>query len=319
MKLTLKNISLWSFVAIGFLLIGAALGHSCSNVGTEDIELVKQLSDLREKHEGVVSVMNDEIDDLQALIDAQGEDLAVQADLILSLSDQPTKVEYVIKIVKIFEPVNVPQTVAVKDLPPEKFFGYKALDGSNIVTDRMESKDTDGDSIPDEVTFTPYAQKFVLDGTIAEKSSSFLLRITSEYDNIPHEVDLDVKVTKVTSAAEVKKHKLVDPGIFLSVGGFAGADILSRDPVVGYGGGLSLKWLHPAESVVILSPSVMIGSSWRQNTDQSAFIIRGGVSIVDYNLGAKPGGILRDTWVGADVGVGTDLGLSAGITLSSQL
>lgn len=319
MKASLRNAFLISAGSLILILLGASLGRGCSRHDASDAALVKQLSDLRERHVGVVSVMNDELDSLQELIDAKDEDLALQADLILELSDQPTKVRYIVKTVTVTIPINVPQTVAVKDLPAEKLFGFKTLEGGNIVTDRMVSNDTNSDGVPDEVTFTPYRQRFILDGAIGDESSSFILKVSSDYDGIIRSLPLDVKVTRVGGALDAPKHKLVDPTLALQVGGFTGGDILSRKPVTGWSAGLSMPWLHPTTSLDLLSPSVSLGTSWRPDDGSSAFIIRGGTTIISYNVGGHGSGILTDTWVGADVGLGTDLGLSGGLILATRL
>lgn len=319
MKKNPKNAFLAITGALALLLVGATLGRGCSQDGTTDAELTKQLSDLRERHAGVVSVMNDEIDSLQELIDAKDEDLSLQADLVLELSDQPTEVRYIVKTVTVVEPINVPQTVAVKDLPAEKLFGFKALEDGNIVTDRMVSKDTDGDGVPDEVTFTPYGQKFILDGAIGDESSSFILQVSSDYDGVIRSLPLDVKVTRVGGSPASPKRKAVDPTLALQVGGFAGTGIFTRAPVAGYAAGLSMPWLHPTTSLDLLSPSVTLGTSWYPDDDSSTLIIRGGATIISYNVGGHGKGPLRDTWVGADVGIGTDLGLSGGLVLATRL
>jgi hypothetical protein len=319
MKDRLRNASLAVIGTVGLLLIGGAVGRGCAAGGTTDAELVKQLSELRERHVGVVSVMNDEIDSLRELIDSKDEDLGLQADLILELSDQPTEVRYIVKTVTVVEPINVPQTVAVKDLPAEKLFGFRALEGGDIVTDRMTSKDTNGDGVPDEVTFTPYGQKFILDGAIGDESSSFILRVQSDYDSVIRSLPLDLKVTRVGGTPNTPKRKVVDPELALQVGGFAGAGIFTRAPVAGYAAGVSMPWLHPTTSLDLLSPSVTLGTSWYPDDDSSALIIRGGATIISSNVGGHGRGILKDTWVGADIGIGTDLGLSGGLVLATRL
>lgn len=305
--------------ALALLLIGSALGRGCAPDGSTDVELVKQLSDLREKHEGTVTVMNGEIASLQDLIDSKDKDLSTQADLILSLKDKPAEVRYIVKTVAVTVPINVPQTVAVKDLPPEKLFGFKTLEGGNIVTDRMVSTDKDGDGIPDEVTFTPYAQKFTLDGAIGDESSSFLLRVESDYDGITRSLPLEVNVDRVGGTPDAPRRKLIDPVLTMQVSGFAGKRVISSEPIVGWSAGISMPWLHPTDSLDVLSPSVSLGTSWYPNEETSSLVIRGGVTVVSYNVGGHGGGLLRDTWVGADVGIGTDLGLSGGLVLGTRL
>lgn len=315
----LRDVSFATFGAVGLLLIGAALGRGCAADDSVDADLTKQLSDLRERHTGVVSVMNDEIDSLQELIDAKDEDLSLQADLILELSDQPTEVRYIVKTVTVVKPINFPQTVAVKDLPTEKVFGFKALEDGNVVTDRMVSTDVDGDGIPDKVTFTPYEQKFILDGAIGDESSSFVLRVQSDYDGVVRSLPLDVKVTRIGGTPDAPKRKLLDPTLALQVGGFAGTGIFTRAPVAGYAAGVSMPWLHPTPSLDLLSPSVTLGTSWHSGDGSSHFIIRGGTTIISYNVGGHSKGMLRDTWVGADVGIATDTGLSGGLVVATRL
>lgn len=320
MNITLKNVSLIVVAAVGLLLIGGALGRGCDDGLSErelNARLTTELEQLRVDHEGVVTVHNQEVSSLQELISSKNKEIGVQADLILKLRNAPAKVQYVVKTVTVLQPIDKPTTVSVKDLPAERLFGLATKDGEKIVTDRMVSKDIDGDSIPDEVTFTPYEQTITLDAALGETSSSFLLRAKSSYDDKFYDIPIEVQVTRISK--DVPSRKVVDPTLALQVGGFAGGDILSRDPLAGWTAGVSMPWLHPMTSLDLLSPSVSLGTSWRPGDGSSAFIIRGGATIISYNVGGSGDGILRDTWVGADIGVATDLGLSGGLVIATRL
>lgn len=320
MELTLKNISLAVATGAGLLLLGGALGRGCGDGLSErelNEKLTADLEQLRVDHKEVVTVRNREVSSLQDIISSKDKEIGIQADLILKLKDKPAEVKYVIKTVTVFQPIDKPATFAIKDLPAEKLFGFATKDGGKIVTDRMESKDVDGDGVPDTLTFTPYAQTVALDAALGETSSSFLLRVKSSYDDVFHDVPVEVQVTHVNKDAP--KRKLVDPALAMQVGGFAGGDILSRDGLAGWAAGVNLSWLHPTTSIDLLSPSITLGTSWRQGDGSSRFIVRGGTTVISYNVGGSGGGLLRDTWVGADVGVATDLGLSGGLVLSTRL
>jgi hypothetical protein len=321
MKFTARSV-VSAFVGAGaLLLIGAAIGRGCSSGSDEaarDAELTKQLSELRERHEGIKTVMNDEISDLQELIDSKDDEIALQADLILELADQPTKVKYVVKTVTVLQPINVPVTVAIRDLPSERLAGFKSSDGKDIVVERMTSTDTDGDGIPDQVTFTPYDQKLFLDAALGVESSSFIVRMQSGYDGEPHPLPVEARVTRV-GGETVSKHRVVRPDLSLQLGLIAGTDVLSREAVVGYAAGASIPWLHPTPALDILSPSVSLGTSYRPSGGEPSFIIRGGTTIISYNVGGHGQSLLKDTWVGVDVGMATDLGLSGGLVLSTRM
>lgn len=320
MELTLKNISLAVATGAGLLLLGSALGRGCDDGLSErelNEKLTADLEQLRVDHKEVVTVRNREVSSLQDIISSKDKEIGIQADLILKLQDKPAEVKYVIKTVTVFQPIDKPATFAIKDLPAEKLFGFATKDGGKVVTDRMESKDVDGDGIPDTLTFTPYAQTVALDAALGETSSSFLLRVKSSYDDVFHDVPVEVQVTHVNKDAP--KRKLVDPALAMQVGGFAGGDILSRDGLTGWAAGVNLSWLHPTTSVDLLSPSIALGTSWRQGDGSSKFIVRGGTTVISYNVGGSGDGLLRDTWVGADVGLGTDLGLTGGLVLSTRL
>lgn len=319
MQITLKNIALALAGVASLLLIGGALGRGCGGKLSErelNKRLTKELEDLREEHDDAVTVANEQIGSLQELIDSQDEEIGIQADLILKLQDKPADVKYVVKTVTVFQPIDRPFTVSVKDLPAEKLFGFVTKKGEQIVIEKMESKDTSGDGIPDQVTFTPYTQTIDLTAALGETSSSFLLRVKTSYDDQFHDVPVEAKVTHINKDAPARK--LVDPVLGMQVGGFAGGDILSRDPLAGYAAGVNLSWLHPTTSIDLLSPSVSLGTSWHPADGSSAFIIRGGATVISYNVGAS-GGLLRDTWLGADVGIGTDLGLSGGLVVGTRL
>lgn len=305
-------------VGLFLILLGASIGRGCGTTSSER-SLTRELVALREKHEGVVTVRNEEIRDLRQLLDSKDKEIGVQADLILKLRDKPPEVRYIIKTVTIFEPIDREVTVAVKDLPPEKLFGFRALGDETIVTSRMRANDLSGDGIPDQVTFSTFPQTFTLDATLGKTSSSFLLRVTSEYDGEPHDVPVDVRVTRVNDHHADPGQKVVDPTLALGLGGFAGGDILSRDPVAGWTAGLSMPWLHPTNSVDLLSPSITLGTSWHPVDGSTQFVVRAGATIISYNPGVVGGGPLRDTWVGADVGIATDGGLSGGLVLSTRL
>lgn len=320
MEINLKNVALAAMASLALLLIGAAIGRNLDGAAGErelNKRLTGELNDLRERHDESVTVMNDEISTLQDLIDSKDSEIGVQADLILKLKDKPADVKYVIKTVTVFKPINVPMTVAVKDLPAERLFGFAAKDGGKIVIERMESSDLNADGIPDEVTFTPYEQTVVLDAALSETSSSFLLRVKTGYDDQFHDVPVDVKVTHINKDAPARK--VIDPVLGMQVGGFAGGDILSRDPLAGYAAGVNLSWLHPTTSIDLLSPAVTLGTSWHPSMGSSAFVIRGGIDVISYNLGSVEGGLLRDTWLGADVGLASDRGLSGGLVVGTRL
>jgi hypothetical protein len=284
MEITPKSVA-GTLAAVGaLLLIGGALGRGCApDVSDREKNriLTEQLESLREEHKGVVVARNKQVSSLQDLINSKDSEIGVQADLILKLKDKPTEVRYVIKTVTVFEPVDKPVTVSIKDLPKQKLFGLVTAEGGRIVTDRMTSLDTNADSIPDEVTFTPYSQTFTLDAAIGKSSSSFLLRVQSSYDDTVHEIPLEVDVTGIDEDAP--SSKLVRPDLAMQVAGVAGVDILSRDPVAGYAAGISMPWLHPTPVLDFLSPSVMLGTSYRPG--ESTFIVRGGVTIISYNVG----------------------------------
>lgn len=321
MKINVKNVVIALTASAALLLVGGALGRGCvpdADEAVRNADLVKQLSDLRERHEGVKTIMNDEMADLQDLIDAKDEELGLQADLILELADQPTKVKYVVKTVTVLQPINVPVTVAVRDLPNERLVGFKSSDGNDIVVERMTSTDTDGDGIPDQVTFTPYDQKLFLDAALGVESSSFVVRMQSSYDGEPHPLPVEPRVTRVGGETS-SKHKIIRPDLALQLGLIAGTDILSRDPVIGYAAGTSMPWFHPTPALDILSPSVSLGTSYRLSGGEPSFIIRGGATIISYNVGGHGKSLLKDTWVGADVGMATDLGLSGGLVLSTRM
>jgi hypothetical protein len=321
MRIAVKSIISATVGGLMLLLIGAAIGRGCSS-GVDDsarnADLLKQLSDLRVRHEGVKTIMNDEIDDLQELIDSKDEELGLQADLILELSDQPTQVKYVVKTVTVLQPINVPITVAVRDLPSERLTGFKSSDGKDIVVERMTSTDTDGDGIPDQVTFTPYDQKLFLDAALGVESSSFIVRMQSSYDGEPHPLPVEARVTRV-GGETASKHRVVRPDLALQLGLLAGTDVMSREAVVGYAAGASMPWLHPTPALDILSPSVTLGTSYRPGGGEPSFIIRGGATIISYNVGGHGQSLLKDTWVGIDVGMATDLGLSGGLVLSTHM
>lgn len=321
MKITAKSIASVTVGGLMLLLIGAAIGRGCSSGAddsTRNADLTKQLSDLRERHEGIKTVMNDEITDLQELIDSKDEELGLQADLILELSDQPAQVKYVVKAVTVLQPINVPVTVAVRDLPAERLMGFKSSDGKDIVVERMTSTDTDADGIPDQVTFTPYDQKLFLDAALGVESSSFIVRMRSDYDGELHPLPVEARVIRIGEEA-AQKHKVVRPDLAMQVGLLAGADILSREALVGYAAGASVPWLHPIPALDILSPSVSLGASYRPSDGGSSLIIRGGATIISYNVGGHGQSLLKDTWIGADVGMATDLGLSGGLVLSTRM
>jgi len=321
MKINVKNVVIALTAASALLLVGGALGRGCTPDADEAVrnaDLVKQLSDLRERHEGVKTIMNDEIADLQDLIDAKDEELGLQSDLILELADQPTKVKYVVKTVTVLQPINVPVTVAVRDLPNERLVGFKSSDGKDIVVERMTSTDTDADGIPDQVTFTPYDQKLFLDAALGVESSSFIVRMQSSYDSELHPLPVEARVTRVGEET-ISKHKVIRPDLALQLGLLTGTDIMSREAVVGYSAGASIPWLHPTPTLDILSPSVSLGTSYRPSGGETSFIIRGGATIISYNVGGHGQSLLKDTWVGADVGMATDLGLSGGLVLSTRM
>ena len=320
MNITLKNVSLIAAFAAGLLLIGGALGRGCGDGLSErelNEKLTADLEKLREDHKEVVTVRNQEVSSLQDIINSKDKEIGIQADLILKLKDKPADVKYVIKTVTVFQPIDNPTTVSVKDLPPEKLFGFVTKNGEQIVVEKMESTDTTGDGIPDQVTFTPYSQTIALNAALGETSSSFLLRVKSGYDDKFYDVPVEVQVTRINKDAP--KRKVVEPTLALQVGGFAGGDILSRDPLAGWSAGVSMPWLHPTTSLDLLSPSVSLGTSWRPDDGSSAFVIRGGATIISYNVGGHGKGMLKDTWVGADIGIGTDLGASGGLVLATRL
>ena len=128
---------------------------------------------------------------------------------------------------------------------------------------------------------------------------------------------LKVEVTGIDQ--EAPSRKIVRPDLAMQVGAIAGADILSRDPVVGYAAGISMPWFHPTPALDILSPSVTLGTSYHPGGGEPSFVIRGGTTIISYNVGGHGQSLLKDTWVGADIGVATDLGLSGGLVLSTRL
>lgn len=318
MEINVRNVTLVVGAALGLLLVGGSVGQGCSGESERELNerLTSELTSLREEHKEAVTVRNREVSSLQDIINSKDKEIGIQADLILKLKDKPAEVKYVIKTVTVFQPIDKPATFAIKDLPAEKLFGFATKDGGKVVTDRMESKDLDGDGVPDTLTFTPYAQTVALDAALGETSSSFLLRVKSSYDDVFHDVPVEVQVTHINKDAPARK--LVDPVLGMQVGGFAGGDILSREPLAGYAAGVNLSWLHPTTSLDVLSPSVTLGTSWRPGDGSSRFVVRGGVGVLSYNVGAN-GGLLRDTWVGADVGLGTDLGLSGGLVLATRL
>ena len=318
--MTLKNSVMIVVAATGLLLIGGVVGRGCGETVSEKKQneiLAKQLEALREDHKEVVTVNNKRINNLQELIDSKNAEIGVQADLILKLKDKPTQVKYIIETVTVLQPIDKPTTVSVKDLPPEKLFGFSAPDGGKIISDKMESRDTNSDGIPDQVTFTPYAQTIRLDAALGEKSSTFLLRVKSSYDDKFYDIPVETNVTYVDKDAP--ERKIIRPDLSMHLGGFVGSDIVTKDLVAGYAAGVSMPWLHPTPAIDLLSPSVSLGSAWNSGTGADTLILRGGASIISYNVGGSGKALLKDIWVGADIGVGTDLSLTGGIVLATRL
>jgi len=320
MAMTLRNIVLVVSAAVGLLLVGGTIGRGCGDSESERKQneiLTSQLEGLREEHKEVVTVNNSRISSLQEMIDSKNTEIGAQADLILKLKDKPTEVKYIIETVTVLQPFDKPTTVSIKDLPPEKLFGFAAPDGGRIISDKMESRDTNGDGVPDQVAFTPYAQTIRLDAALGEKSSSFLLRVKSSYDDKFYDIPLDANVTYIDKDAPARK--LIRPDLSMHLGGFVGSDMVTKDLVAGYAAGVSVPWLHPTPELDLLSPSLSLGSAWRPSADSQVLILRGGASIISYNVGGHGKALLKDTWVGADVGVGTDLSVTGGLTLATRL
>lgn len=318
--MSLKSLTLIALAAVGLLLIGGTIGRGCGENISEKKQneiLTQQLEKLREDHKQVVTVNNKRVSSLQDLINSKDKEIGIQADLILKLKDQPTKVKYVIKTMTVLQPIDREKTFSIKDLPPEKFFGFEAPEDGKIISDRMTSRDADGDGIIDTITFTPYAQTIELNAALGEKSSTFLLRVKSSYDDVYHDIPVEANVTYIDDGSP--NQKLIRPDLSMQIGGFVGSDLATKDLIVGYAAGVSLPWLHPTPTIDLLSPAISLGSAFRPSTGEQELVLRGGAVIISYNIGGTGETLLKDTWIGAEAGIGTDMSAAGGITLSTRL
>lgn len=322
MNIPKKEIILGATLSLSALFLGAALGRSCEAQKSkkeidEQLNLLLNLENVRKDYENTVIVKNKEVTSLKEALDSKDSEIAAQADLILKLKNRPSEIKYIIKTQASFEPVVKEQKISVRDLPKEKVFGLNlpGTDGKKLVTDQLTSIDTDNDGIPDQVVFTSYAQSLQLDSIIAKESSSFLLRLKSDYDDIVYDIPLEASVVFVND----EKKKSIRPDIALQLSVFSGSKISNVDPVVGYDVGVSFPWLHPKESYDLLSPYASIGTSYSVFESETKTGLRGGLTIISYNIGWHKRSVIKDTWIGVGASIGTEGVLAGNLNVSTRL
>lgn len=315
-----KKCLIASGVIAGILLlftagyVGMTIGENSMKT-MKDEEFVSVLEKVREDHAQAVVTNNTQVTSLQEALAGKDVELATAADLILKLKDKPAEVKYITRIKTVIEPAE-PKLIYVKfsDLPEEHLFELELPDGKLVVA-KAEFTDKNSDGVKDTASFKTFKETFILDAAFGEKSSSFLLRVKSSYDDNFLEVPVEAKVTYITEAAT----KVIQPSLSMHVGGYAGANLLSKAPAVGYQAGISVPWLHPLPSLDFLSPEIGIGQVFLDAQLLESFSFRGGINVISYNIGASDKSFLNDTWIGGDVSIGTDGSLAGGLTVGTRL
>lgn len=332
-----KSHSIFPMIVGGVLIlalggiIGAAI-VSASPAEKKGDMTVDMLEKVRSDHKMTEIVRNKQVYDLEAALSQAEVDLGAASDMILKLQQDPGKVKYITIIKTQLLPGETKTVVIpIKDLPDEKLFSMKTPDGDLVVV-RMQAKDTDTDGNKDAVFFDQYAQTFKLTATLSPKKSAFLLSATSDYDGKSHDIPVVANVIHVGDDEE--KNAVIHLDVSMHMGGWAGANLVTGAPALGYQAGVSFPWLHPTPELDILSPEIGVGAAFYPENilDKALYSsptaapaltssgnVRVGFDIASYNVGDRKTSILQDTWIGVDVTVGTDASIAGGITISSRL
>ena len=329
---TKRNIFVIVGLGIIMFLVGLALGDTMSTMRHESIhgeELRLLLENAAVDHKATTTIVNSRVKSLEEALSASKTELSVLADLITKLKDKVDDVKYIVKVEKIFMPGETVY-VSIKDLPDEYLYKVVA-DDQELVVGSFKTLDDNGDGVNDKVELKAYELGMQLDAALGEKSSSFLLRMKTSYDNKMHDIPIQANVTYIDDEAQTRK--LIKPELSLQVGGFAGSQVMKEQFTAGYTVGVSMPWLHITPQVDVLSPEILIGQAFypqfvqQQTSDlsdnivvtDSQFVMRAGFGIASFNIASSGNTLLTDTWVGADVSVGTDLSVAGGIILGTRL
>lgn len=312
-------------------IIGAAIGSEMSGGNKGDITL-GMLEKVRSDHKMTEIVRNKAVYDLESALSQADVDLAAASDMIIKLQQAPDRVKYIAVIKTVIKPGETKTVVIpIKDMPDEKLFSMRVPDGELVVV-RLRTKDTNADGVKDAALFDQYAQTFKLMATLSPKKSAFLLTATSDYDGISHDIPVTASVIHVGD--EESKHRVVQPGVSMHLGAWAGSKIAGGETAAGYQAGIGMPWLHPLPGLDIMTPEIGFGAALYPGnvadrilysspaapaSQKSAGNIRVGFDIASYNLGDNQESVFRDTWIGLDVTVGNDSSVGVGITLSTRL
>lgn len=292
---------------VGVLFLGMSIGRQQAFV-EKDAEFAKVLEGLREDHEEVVVTRNQQVKSLQEALAGKDTEIGLQADLILKLKDKPAEVKYLTRVETVLVPTE-PQVISVPvtDIPTKHLFTLNVPDGVLTVA-RMEK-------VGDKLELQTYEQKWVLNAALGKKTSSFLLRGgTSFEEGVMHEVPVEVQVTHIDEDAP----KVLAPKVALGVSTGVGLPFEGSDIEVGIGGSLTLPWLHPRPNLDVLVPRVTVGSAYSVTSQESKFVFRAGLDAASFNIG-DPAPLIEDLWLGVGPSVGTNMSWSVDLSLTTRL
>lgn len=210
-------------------------------------------------------------------MDTENEDLK---SLIAELEVRPTQIRYITRtetVIEASDPVFI-----TPDLPDEFLF---TLD-PGLVVGRFAHQDQ-------EYLFETYDLSFLNSMIVAENKTSASLQVATSYDQVWHEIPIEVTVTNI------REQKLFEPhiGIGLTVGVPTGAVT----------GSLYTTLLHPSENLDLLGIRVGI------NNDLAVL----GVDPLGYNIGANLP-VLTDLWLTAGPSLNTNGNLAIDLTAGSK-
>lgn len=299
-------------VGVGGLFLGMSMGREQA-YAEKDAEFAGVLEQLAADHKEIEVTRNKQVASLQEALSSKDVEIGTLAALVTKLKDRPAEVRYITRVETVLQPTTETVTVPVTALPDEHLFALELPDGQLVVA-RVGQVDTDGDGKNDEVEFQTYRQRFVLDAALGEKSSAFLLRGSTSFDDQLHEIPVEVNTTRITPDPP----KLLKVHLAMGVTVFGGAANGVSSPRLGAGASLTLPWMHPRPDLDVLTPRATLGGAYDLSGGQGVFTFRGGLDVVTYNLG-REGKFIQDLWLGVGPSFGTDGSWSVDLSLTTRL